>query len=65
MGKLRRDGKEAIKFWLDPVLKDELYRDVGRGRRFETLTELMVWLVKGYVNGQEEEGTDDVRNDHE
>lgn len=55
MGKLRRDGKEAIKFWLDPVLKDELYLDIGRGRRFETLTELMVWLVEEYVNGQGQE----------
>ncbi|KAA8820191.1 hypothetical protein [Bifidobacterium vespertilionis] len=55
MGKPRQDGKEAVKFWVDPSLKDELYRDVGRGRRFETLTELMIWLVEEYVNGQEEQ----------
>ncbi|KAB7790574.1 hypothetical protein [Bifidobacterium leontopitheci] len=55
MGKPRQDGKEAVKFWVDSSLKDELYRDIGRGRRFETLTELMIWLVEGYVNGQEEQ----------
>ncbi len=55
MGRPRQDGKEAIKFWLDPSLKDGLYRDIGRGRRFANLTDLMVWLVEGYVNGQEQE----------
>lgn len=54
MGRPRQDGKEAVKFWVDPSLKDSLYRDIGRGRRFETLTELMVWLCEEYVNSQEE-----------